>query len=1279
MAGAADARDRLAAYFEFVEAKEGPYEDRETILARILDTAEVVANEIVPDEQRPLIQRRLLEETVEREGEKTREQSTEQFDVLVKKIDQLAPRRDEESILEVEIIEQRLQEWSPSEEGEREARDDALGRAASALTRMRSRPVLAGQAVDEERLRDATEQGFRKGQEGERERQREVSQQQTKAALRDAVPEPSPVLDTGEVPIDPIESTAIGDAAAKVLGAFKEHDPKAAERLGEILREAGHLGVAQYLAETSNLSTHALVGGARLIAQHGMFEEAETTYLRAADQESDPFREARQLVGAATMAQSQGDEGRFRDLLKQAAEMSPDHPDVAIAEARSSPDASYMLERLSDVAEPEDKDERALLHVVRSQAHLNLNEFDEAEAELLEAETASPENAAVLEAKALSAWMLTRADAPDKPSRDELRAAAKYFEGLAKEIAQQGRAEVEAELRSRAAETYAFAGSPTEGARVLESLDAEGLPIATREGLANAALLSRRPDLIGRFLTKDDDDPGAKLLRADAALLGDADESGRARAAADLKALLESEDEGLQAQAAYALLSGSSLHADVPWNEAAAEIVRERKPRVEAVLRAERQRIDGDKDAAEASLLAHAQDPMVLRQLRDYAAQDERWSQARDRSRRLYDLTGEAQDRLALADTSRRAGDTDTAEREFLALARAPEVADQIRSSAFAGAMEIVGANRNYTATHELASEWHKALPDDANGLWNLLFSLARLARHDEAYELLGQAKPDADTPERALLLAEILFRAAPKAEALGRIAELSDRFNREIEGLEASFLQASLEAEQFSEDIPKELIERTKETWANFRTRFPDTEFVQVFEAPTTPEEFADLMEQVGSVDSARLQKEAFDAIRDGKGPVNAVTAFSPGAHLGGTWLRLNVLPLGFSIDRSDEADRETARTALGSAAVWDASSLFISGGLGAEYADRTLAALPGSLIVNDTLEDTDQEVVRAPTPGQMESVSDPDEPGRVGIRELSDEEVSRTRTMAEGMRALAKRFRAEPGPSLDTAPELAELYEQSPDSAWKALTASLALAQRLDLPLFSDDRWIREQARGMGIRSFGTLALLDVMAERSVITKQDRQELRQRLMRNNAWGLRPNREELIDLAEESGWDVTPALVGGLNDRATWRAQPVHYWSEVMGLLEAAFDSDEDQLRPWLLRAIDSFMRATPEFPASVVVELLLLAAWPLDQNENRLSEGCFRRLVREVKSLPPWVPVSGDPVLSAISSLIGFFDGQPTQVRFAIFKQIANRLELADRNSAYLTFIDWSGARKA
>ena len=156
-----------------------------------------------------------------------------------------------------------------------------------------------------------------------------------------------------------------------------------------------------------------------------------------------------------------------------------------------------------------------------------------------------------------------------------------------------------------------------------------------------------------------------------------------------------------------------------------------------------------------------------------------------------------------LAEALRRGGDTNSATEEFLAVARDPEVEATLRGAGYGGAVEIA-ADRGYSAIRDLTEEWHRAIPEDANGLWNLLFALARLASHDRAYELVQMEEPDPNTPERAALLAEILYRAAPTAEALRRIAELSDRYGREQEALEGLFIQTALSREQHGEKLPE-------------------------------------------------------------------------------------------------------------------------------------------------------------------------------------------------------------------------------------------------------------------------------------------------------------------------------------------------------------------------------------------------------------------------------------------------------------------------------------------
>ena len=454
----------------------------------------------------------------------------------------------------------------------------------------------------------------------------------------------------------------------------------------------------------------------------------------------------------------------------------------------------------------------------------------------------------------------------------------------------------------------------------------------------------------------------------------------------------------------------------------------------------------------------------------------------------------------------------------------------------------------------------------------------------------------------------------------------------------------------------------------------------MQVVEAPSSAEEFAELMDRFGAVDRALAQKEAFEQIIAGKAPVNTLAAIGPASEVGSAWLRIGFLPLGFAIPQNDAADREAAAEALGGAVVWDSSALFISGGLGADHAEQVRGAFPGSVIAEDVLEDADATRTMLPREGQSVSVHDPDTGGFVGLVEHTAEEIAQHRAMAEGMLDLAKRFETAPGlgdepaPGLGDEPDsrLAELYDGADHRAFKALVASLALAERRDLPIFSDDRWVREAARSFGMAAFGTVALLDVLAERTVISEQDRWQRRSRLMESRAWGIQPSSEELAEAGKEGGWLLTPHLIGAFHDRAMWRSQPAQYWLALIAFLQAVCEEAPERLRVWLRRAIDSSRRATPEMPRSWPSDVLLLLAWNLSSEEQGLSDPCFRRVVDEIKLLPAYLrDLGADPVIGTIARLLQFFAGQPRAIQGAVFRQIIRRLGPSDAVAAINLFV--------
>lgn len=1186
-----------------------------------------------------------------------------------------APKDDRDA---AHASERRLEETIRSESHDRRDQISDLGDKVDQLK----------EAFAEPGTRDLLERKVEDAFQRSEEKQRENSQEQIEKLEElnsELVERVGELLDTGAVtpeksgptpPEAPRPASTTNDDET-VEGLLHELEAKDGESSAQVLREIyaskDSAGVIDFLRDESRERSAAqLDTAANIVALQGFFLDAERGHLAAAAVAELPNDQARQFVRAAGMAQVQGADRRYRAHLEKARRIAPNHPAVAIATARSCSDGDEMIRTIEGV-EPESEKQRAILHVTRAQGWLLQKRSDLARSELTNAERTGVNTLPVREMRAMVAWIEgkeTVRDGGEAPQPLFLQ-AAEEFEGIAKILGRQQRADESAHITARAAESFGLAGDIERAVQLLEGIEhPDALSAETRESLAEAAMAAQRPKLVVRFIGQATDGSNAGILWADATLLeDDSDPQDKAKAVEILLPHLTSADEDLRGMAALALLGGAATHSDVAWNDSAAAIVRERMPVAEASMKAQVLNRDGQEAEAENVLLPFASDPKALRQLRDLAADRGDWTKARDRSAKLLDISKRPIDRLALADTTNKSGASAKARELFLAAARDRDADERIRGMGYSGAVEIASEARDYEEIRRLSQEWHSELPDDPNGTWNLLFGLARVAQHQKAYELFKEVNPDPNTQQRASLLAEILGRAAPKLEAMQSIASLSDRYDRSVEALEGLFLKVSLEAEQEQGGLPPELEERIRDAWATFPTRFPDQEFMEVFEAPPDWEGFEKLLKEMGGGNSARAQKKATDEIIAGELPVNGLAAAAPHGSIGRCWLGLGFLPLGFCMEEIDRIEVSAALEAIGGAAVWDSSSLFVVGGLGNKRAESLMAVLPASQIASETLEDADAGVESLPAEGGSETVQDPDTGALLGLREHTKESLERLKAASEGMLGLAQKLNVAPGVGENTEPEMREAYEKAQRREWRAVIASLALAKRVGLPLFSDDRWIRRVARDLGIKTFGTVALVSALEAKGVLKPIDRQKIRAKLAASFAWGIAPEAEDLIAAAEESGWQVDSLPLGALNDRAAWRARPTRYIQAVIKLLDAVYAARPDQLGFWMRQGLAAFNQAFPEIEKARASQLLLLLAWDI-QDEPSISPACFRAIVREIRALPPSRRIDA-PVFAAIADLMDYFADQPNQIRFLAFMRVISRLSGEDAFKAFIQFV--------
>ncbi len=1091
----------------------------------------------------------------------------------------------------------------------------------------------------------------------------------TKAEPPPPAPEARSTLSEEDTPVFPTTPGLEAISQQEHLDKLAKTDERSAEQITQIVKAGGTLALAEALRENAldTPSIDLLVTAARIVTKDGFLLEAEQAHLQAAELETKPARQARQFVRAARMADIQNESDRFRRHLERARTVYPDSSTLAITEARASHDSAYMLERVRDV-EPLDDEERALLHQTRAQAHFGLGDEEAAVTEFELAKAASPTNLSVREFEAILALVIAQRKVgnAEEPDRTALIEAGAFFESLVEDLKRENRSSEAAQIVARAAQAFVLGHAVGRAHHVLERLPAPGvLSLDAAVAVGQAAMLAHRPDIALKVVPSDSKDPRARLYRAEAKSTGDDLELVH-EGVTELDLLRSSDDVEVARQAAFSRLSASTFHIEVEWSDKAAQAVRDLQPVSEAALRAERHHLLGEHDQAEQALMPFAGQATCLRRLRDYAAAGEKWAKVADRSRQLIKLDDNPGDRLALAEALRHTDGPEAGLQEFLKLARDESSEMSARDAAYGAAISLVGEPRDYSAILELAREWLDRLPEGSNALWNVMFGLARLSEHAKALQLAEKFEPFAATPERATLLAEIYYRAAPRAGAVKRIVALSDQFDRKIEALEGLIIGASLGLEESG--VGPGLEARIRDTFATFENRFPDSQTIRSFQVPESAEELEAFLREMAG-DRPALQVQMADAVRDGRAPVNAFAAPSPhGVSM--VWGRLYIFPLGFSMPERDEADREAAKLAIGGASVWDPSSLVVATTL-ATLKETLVSALPGSLVVNETLEDADAGALPS---GKRVGETLHNAEGGVSFREISEEEQAAEEDRVAAVLDLAKRFEVRPAFGGGTSTELEKLYKENDGTRreFRVLVGTLALAQRSGRPVYSDDRWIREFARSFGVPAFGTLALLDVLLDQRVINQDQHQAARLELSTHGAWGVFLTRDELIGAGRADDFDLTRTLIGAFHDRASWRSRPAERFQEIATFLAAVHDERPDLFRVWVHRTLDAAQQAADHMPASWFADVLLIMSWGRGDGDPQLSTECFQALVDELKRLPPHLSTLGhDVVLASIDQMLAFVKTESDRERFLLFCLIVRRLRLLDAVRAIQIFM--------
>ena len=745
-------------------------------------------------------------------------------------------------------------------------------------------------------------------------------------------------------------------------------------------------------------------------------------------------------------------------------------------------------------------------------------------------------------------------------------------------------------MAARAIQALLMSGQDEALEQMLADLEAEEVPVSVATELGRSALAAQRPDLAMRLLSGQPRNDEVRMLEAVATIHSASGEMESAAAELEGYLLLPNssvEDRGL---AAYALLLASLESDDVEWNPEALGALEEDQPIPAAILEAEHHLQEGDRTSAESALLKHGADPTVLQRLAILAAESEDWPVALQRSRSLEVQEPSPGNLYNRAQVLRGAGELKASQSKFLELAHDSQAEDELRSRAFSKAAEVAGERDDYTAVLQIGQDWLEEIPDDVNAPWFGVFALARLSRYQDALDLVEQQELEAQDLEQARLIAAIVHRAALPIQALETVIGLSDQFERKDETLEAMVLFTALRTGN-QDKLPSELETRVKGAFAEFPTQFPNSKKIWTIEAPQTPEDF-----HTFAKDFARDQRpiaEVAEAVENGSGPIAALSAVT-GRAVGETFLRLGVLPIGYGDRALDELERSDAVEALGRGAIWDPSSLFVVGGLGQTLSEAIRNALPGSLIPQATLEDCDQSSSAPGTASDEISEMGYDPTSSEGWVNTWDEgDTQREHERATGMLKLGQALEVVPDSDAESGGRWNQLLQAESGFPAALLTwpATLSAAERHEMAVFSDDRYVRLTARREGFRAFGTVALLAALHERELITAEQRERARRRILRSRAWGMEPLASELSGMASEDGWKRSPSSWRALSDRGFWLPDVMDGWRKVAAFLESVWAAKPGSLGGWVDHCLKAAALALPDNP-NIHREALLIAA---------------------------------------------------------------------------------------
>lgn len=1027
---------------------------------------------------------------------------------------------------------------------------------------------------------------------------------------------------------------SVSRVLTRVVDELATDDTHAATELASALADG--LPAVRALAEGA---TPCLLGAiARVLSICQENVDAAELFLRAADQSG--VDAAVNLARAAGNLHAAGEFSRAKELLGGLdGTPAADHVAVRLAWASFEEDPAKRIALLDGIEPPSDPGLASFALTLRAEA-LSLLDRD---IEIVESMRETVDARWSIEAAERLAVLLLRTQ---HAADDGARAgeAASILQDVVHELLLLGLPSLAVMFDSRLVAVLAQTGRFDLVRHLVDwwlprndTIDAEAKVVfatvlldAIEPAAAHAFTPAELPETFaGRLL-------GARLILDDAT---EPDEEDIAAAVAELDALLaESHAKPTEALAVAQARALAAAAGRAAWSESAAEVL-SKKPLYRDALRARYLLVTQSVEAAEAALLPYTDTPDGIRALIDIAEDAGRW----ERVVALVDegLGDDASpvERFRRASALSKLGRAEDAEHAWLELAALPQTSPFLAERAWSRAAETLGDRRQWERLADIAQRWHVAQPESPIALWIAADALAHIGRPDEAWALITESATKPESAAARRLVAMVAANVLPLADALAQIADLSDAVHRDDEYLESLLITLSVGEDKT--ELSPALEARVRQTFADFPERFPDSQAVRSFKAPTTEEELAAFAER-------HLAGRRSAAVGLERAVVAGESALAVLALLGGTslsvWLESNLLPLVAPVADIVEHEVSDATTALAGPAVWDSSALATISLLD----DATRAALGKALPASVMPRAVKNEVGDLP---RFVRDHDPERgAGRLALDQGQPVIVvhSAEQHVALGQRAasiaeIAARLVTH-DPDVGAGDDVAEALrtDELHGSAASWLGAILLAAQR-GAPLYCDDRYIRAYARSKGIPCFGTVALLDAMTARALISGEERDRALWVLRDAGARHVPPSMESLLQRIAERDFKPDSTTVRLFRESDGWLVDPGNEAARGHELLYSIWRARPGALFPWfveLVRGTAVALGSRRQHAANVLV----LAAFA--SREAELGLDYFRDLRRAIRRCNLEAFSVGDPIGAGVAAIeLGLVEASLTE----------------------------------